>query len=637
MIDRPFATLPQRWLGVNFWSRAGGPLMWRVFDRDVVREELAVLAAHGLSVTRSFCYWPDFMPTPDAVDDDVFGRFEEFLDLHTEAGMRTIPTFLVGHMSGENWDPSWRGDRDLYRDVWLVERQAWFIEQVVRRFAGHQAVAGWLVSNEMPIYGGVAPQQAVSAWAGLMVHAVRAGGGSQPVSIGDGAWGVEVTGEDNGYSVRQLAAMTDFVGPHVYRMESDAVRQFLKAGFVCELAAVGGRPVVLEEFGVSSAFASDDNAAHYYRQTLHRSLLGGATGWLAWNNTDFDLVTQDPYRHHPFELHFGLTAADGSPKPALAELRAFAAVLDQVDVERCERWPAATALVVAEHVESPHVPAEDRTFAVAALEQAHVAAREADLPLAFVRERDGLTSGARLYLVPSAKQLTAPGWLRLRELAAGGATVYVSYSAGSGPFQRGPWWTGPDDLFGVRHTLAYGLVEPVADDVVEIIFEQQLGSLGVGDTLRFRVGGNDNVRSYLPVEITDGQVIARDGHGRPALVRKAHGTGSTVLCTYPVEAFAAARGRVNPEDTWRLYDALAEQAGVERAVHIADPRITVDGLVRDDGRRFVWLVSLAGEPVAVRSAVPLFDPDTATSATELTVPPYGAVVRTIADHEGAPQ
>ena len=50
---------------------------------------------------------------------------------------------------------------------------------------------------------------------------MRAGGAKEPVSIGDGAWGVEVTGEDNGFSVRDLAAITDFVGPHVYRMEDD--------------------------------------------------------------------------------------------------------------------------------------------------------------------------------------------------------------------------------------------------------------------------------------------------------------------------------------------------------------------------------------------------------------------------------
>jgi endo-1,4-beta-mannosidase len=185
--DRPVA-----WLGANFWSRTGGPLMWRSYDPAVVRAELQVLAEHGLRQTRSFFYWPDFHPEPSTVDDEKVAHYRDFLDAHAELGMSSIPTFIVGHMSGENWDPAWRGgiERDLYADVWLVSRQAWFIEQMVRRLHDHPAVAGWLISNEMPIYGRrrgqpTAPQSDVTSWATLMVQAVRAGGGHQPVSLGD--------------------------------------------------------------------------------------------------------------------------------------------------------------------------------------------------------------------------------------------------------------------------------------------------------------------------------------------------------------------------------------------------------------------------------------------------------------------
>ena len=177
--------------------------------------------------------------------------------------MASIPTFIVGHMSGENWDPAWRGgiERDLYADVWLVSRQAWFIERITAALADHPAIAGWLISNEMPIYGrrrgqDTAPTRDVTSWATLMVQAVRAGGGTQPVSLGDGAWGIEVTGEDNGFSVRETGALVDFVGPHIYQMETDRIRQHLAAAFHCEMAAVAGKPVMLEEFGLSTDFVS---------------------------------------------------------------------------------------------------------------------------------------------------------------------------------------------------------------------------------------------------------------------------------------------------------------------------------------------------------------------------------------------
>ncbi|MGH3445892.1 MAG: hypothetical protein ACRDPB_11000, partial [Nocardioidaceae bacterium] len=80
------------WLGANFWSRTGGPLMWRSYDPAVVRAELRVLAGHGLTMTRSFFYWPDFMPEPDRIDEELTARFADFLDAHHEIGLTTVPT-----------------------------------------------------------------------------------------------------------------------------------------------------------------------------------------------------------------------------------------------------------------------------------------------------------------------------------------------------------------------------------------------------------------------------------------------------------------------------------------------------------------------------------------------------------------
>jgi endo-1,4-beta-mannosidase len=604
---------PVSWLGANFWSRTGGPLMWRSYDPAVVREELAVLARHGVTVTRSFFYWPDFHPEPDVVDEAKVAHFRDFLDAHAEQGMTSIPTFIVGHMSGENWDPPWRGgrERDLYSDVWLVSRQAWFVEQMVRRLHDHPAVTGWLISNEMPIYGRhreevQAPTRDVTSWATLMVQAVRAGGGHQPVSLGDGAWGIEVTGEDNGFSVRETGALVDFVGPHVYRTDSDPIRQHLNAAFLCELSAVAGKPVVLEEFGLSSDTVSAANQAHYYRQTLHNSLLGGATGWIAWNNTDYDhLYEQRPYAHHPFEMHFGITTNTGEPKPALRELAAFAQVLADVDIARTSRTDVEAAFVVTAYLERgyPFATAAERTLVFDTLRQGYVAAREGHLPVGFTREADGIVPDAKLYLLPSTKQVLAPTWHQLRGLAAGGAVVYLSYCAGDQPFHRYPWYPKLDEVFGVEHQLAYGLNDPIDDDVVELTFTDDFGSIPAGAVLRFPVAGNEHGRSFLPVEARGAKIVAIDGQGRPALLRHAVGAGETILCTYPLEYLAAAGRRVNPEPTHRLYDALATVAGIERPVTLDDPRVFVDMLSHPDGRRFVWFVSQHSADVAVTPTV----------------------------------
>ena len=248
---------------------------------------------------------------------------------------------------------------------------------------------------------------------------------------------------------------------------------------------------------------------------LHTSLLAGASGWIAWNNTDYDhLADQDPYRHHPFEMHFGLTDAAGVPKPHLAEVRAFAELLEAVDFPACARPPAEAALVVPSYLERayPFTEPEDRTFVLDSLRQAYVAAWEADVAVRPMREHDGLAPGARLYLVPSTKQLTAPGWRALERFAGDGAVVYVSYCAGGHGVQRGPWYAGLDRMFGVEHQLTHGLVDPIEDEEVVVTFVRDFGSIPEGSRLEFRRRGQP-ARARVPARPAGRR---RGRRGRPA-------------------------------------------------------------------------------------------------------------------------
>jgi endo-1,4-beta-mannosidase len=608
--------------------------MWVRYDPDVVREELAVLAEHGCNVTRSFCYWPDFVPEPGQLDEAVADRFGDFLDAHAELGLGTIPTFIVGHMSGQNWDPAWRDGRDLYRDVWLVSQQAWFAEQIARRFARHQAVVGWLISNEMPLYGAAASAEDITSWARILVQAVRAGGGTQPVSLGDGAWGVEVSGNDNGYSLRALAPLVDFFGPHVYPMSDDVVRQSMAAAFACELSSSFGRPVVLEEFGLTSDFTSDENGAHYYRQVLHTSLIAGATGWIAWNNCDYDdLRTADPYRHHPFEMHFGLTDRLGKPKPQLAEIARFSRLVAELGETGWEPIAGDVGIVVPEHFERtvPFSSPADRADMHDNMLQSYIAAREADLPVALVRERDGVGDDARLLLLPSTKLLTAPTVDRLLELADRGATVYLSYFAGSTPKQRGSWIPSLGETFGVRPQSWYGLVEPIEGEEITFAFTEDFGDIAAGEQITFSVAGNESARSFLPVETADATVLAVDGRGRPALLSRRVGAGAVVLCTYPVEHMAARTARVNPESTWRLYAALAAAAGVQRPLAASDPRVII-GRLRTGSGEVAVVVNTSAQQVEASLVTPgsvsygRREPAPGEAVKQLVLPPFEAEI-----------
>jgi hypothetical protein len=182
--------------------------------------------------------------------------------------------------------------------------------------------------------------------------------------------------------------------------------------------------------------------------------------------------------------------------------------------------------------------------------------------------------------------------------------VYVSYSPGDTDWHRGPSYGRLNEMFGVGHQLEVGLANPIEDDVVTLTLTQDFGGLASGMTLAFRVSGNEHSRAFLPVAPAEAEVLATDSRGRPALLIRRTGSGSLILCTYPLEHMAAVTPQVNPDDTVTLYNALAVHAGVRRAITVDDPRVACDTLVRDDGARFAVLVSHADETLTVKPALP---------------------------------
>ncbi len=212
-------------------------------------------------------------------------------------------------------------------------------------------------------------------------------------------------------------------------------------------------------------------------------------------------------------------------------------------------------------------------------------------------------------------------------LAADGATVFASYFAGSQPGQRGPWMPWLEQAFGVRHHLRYGLADPIEDAEVTFEMVADLGELVTGATLSFPVAGNANARAYLPAEPDGAQVLAVDGHGRPALLRHQTGKGAMVLCTYPIEHMASERPRANPEATWRLYSALATSAGVSRPLRAADPRVSVGRLRAGERDAFVAL-NLSPDDVTVdlfSDGRSILSADGATIG-RLALAPYGVAL-----------
>jgi len=573
-------------LGVNYWSRGAGPRMWERFDEARVQAELSQMRAVGIDLCRTFAFVPSFMPQPPRVEPELLAGFRKLAELAHAAGVGLLPSALVGHMSGENYDFPGAGGRSLWSDPDLVAWQRALVGELGRALGDCPAVEGFVLSNEMPLWAGPGGADEIARWCAELVEAVRAHG-AKPVGTGDGVMA--------GFPTRRIAPLVDWVAPHVYYGDVDPLRQAF--GVDLQLARVRalGRPTLLEEFGCSSTQAGEREQAAFWRESIATALASGARGALGWCWSDFDPETlglETPYSHHGFELGFGVTRADGSEKPVCDELRAFRRLVDGLPA--LEPAPVKVAIVEPRYL-TEDVPFswEDREAMRRTLLQAFVLASQAGLAPIVVGEDDDL-SPYELLLVPSTQKLTTPTWLSLRGRARAGATVYWSYFSGDHTFHQGAWCPIFESLTGLRHRLRYGCFDLPAERLA------LRGPLALSVPTGVQHAAAPQSLARLPVELDGARALAVDAEGRPALTSHAVGAGRVVFCAYPVERYLANLADGSAREWYRLYRLLADEAGVESRFTTRHP--DVQARVLTDGQSDIVVVQHRGWTEAVDDA-----------------------------------
>jgi endo-1,4-beta-mannosidase len=567
---------PERFLlGANYWSRAGGPRMWASFDEAVAADELRALRAIGLDVLRIFAFVPTMMPSPPAVEEAPIAAMRRFAALAEAVGLALLPTPLVGHMSGENFGFAAERGRSLYSDAELRAWQTALVRAVVAALRDSPAVAGWILTNEMPLWGGrggdawLGGSPGGSAgdvvdWARAMLAVVREADAARPVSIGDGMMA--------GWPTRALAGDLDWIGPHVYYADVDPLRHAFNTDFVLARARALGGPVVLEEFGGSSTQAGEAEHAAYLRESVLTALASGASGAVVWCASDFDRETvgrQVPYEHHAFELGFGLFRADGTEKPAGDEFRALRALVDRIDWPTLQRPRARVAILASDWVEREFPFSwEDKGGLRRALLQSYVLAAQAGLEVDVIGE-DAALDGYALVLVPSTQKLRVPTWLALEAAARAGATVYWSYFSGENEFHQGAWCANFTQLTGLRHRLRYGCFDLPGERLT--LKGQAVLSVPTGQATH----PAPQSLARLPIEPAAPGIVslAVDGDGHLALAEHRLGAGRVLFCAYPIERYLMARPDGSARDAHRIYRLLAEEAGLEPEYETRHPDV----------------------------------------------------------------
>ncbi|HEX4804553.1 MAG TPA: glycosyltransferase [Conexibacter sp.] len=267
----------------------------QVPPRHVVAADFAAMAASGVNTVRVYTVPPTWL-----------------LDLAAEHRLRVLV--------GIPWEQHVAFLADAGRQRAIVRG----VRRAVRACAGHPAVLGYVVGNEIP--------PGIVRWHGrqrverFIERLCRAAKAEDPHAL--------VTYASYPSTEFLHLPFLDFVCFNVFLEDADALRRYLARLH----ALAGDRPLVIGELGLDSRRNGRDAQAASLAGQLRTAYAAGCAGACVFSWTD------EWHRggHDVEDWDFGVVDRARAPKPALAALRdAFAHVPFAPDL----RWPAASVVV----------------------------------------------------------------------------------------------------------------------------------------------------------------------------------------------------------------------------------------------------------------------------------------------------
>lgn len=343
-------------LGVNYWPAEQAMHWLAAYDPGATRRDFARARAAGFDCLRVFVRWSDVQPAEATIDTAVLARLVDAADAASEVGTELIVTLFVGHMSGVNWAPGWaaggpdgdprfrvvvpgrrttpaRGLRNWYSDPGIGAAQEQLAVSVASALSGHPAVWMWDLGNENSNCTIPPDAGAATAWLERMSGAIRASDPGRLITVG---LHMEDLEDDRRIGPAEVAQYCDVVSMHgypAYTAWADGPVDDRLLPFLALLTSwlAGGVAVLFEEFGLPTGppggagpgrLVGEDAAAAYTGRSLDGLCLAGCLGALLWCFADYvpALHGHPPFDEAHHERSFGLWRADGSPKPAVAEI-----------------------------------------------------------------------------------------------------------------------------------------------------------------------------------------------------------------------------------------------------------------------------------------------------------------------------
>ncbi len=432
--------------GCNYWASNAGTEMWREFDPDVIRDDLARLKKHNVKYMRVFPNWRDFQPvepyycTGDVfreyrmtdgslptnkyyLDETMLERFKIFCDICEEFEIKLIVGLITGFMSSRLFVPPALYGKNLITDPIALYFEQLLVTGIVERFKDHNGIFAWDHGNECGCLSNPGTHFAAASWARTIANTVYSIDRTRPFITGlhsltpDGIWRFD-----------EQADVCDIMVTHPYifwtRHGNYDANTYIKStllptAYTKYYSDLTHKPCFIEEFGsIGPSCCSEETAAKILRVTYFSGLANGNFGLLWWCANEQSALTTPPYTWTMVECELGMSYLDKTPKPILKEMKRLA----ELDFN-FELPPADIDAVCL-------VTQGQDAWGVAFM--SYVLAKQVGLNISFADASKEIPE-AKVYMLPSISKndvMPKEMYLKLQQKVKDGAKLYISQDDG---------------------------------------------------------------------------------------------------------------------------------------------------------------------------------------------------------------
>lgn len=553
--------------GANYIPPNGWFLIMENWKPEAVEQDMAAMHKLGVTNIRFPLLWPLFQPNVDEISKEKLDRINQMILIAHRNGIAVQVGPITGQVSGAIFLPKW-ADGDVFTDPRIIQGEQRLVREIARGVKDNPGLQGYDFGNEVDCLAAQmklhpTPEQA-GAWMGTIYQAFRAGDESHPVT--DGL--CNLLGD---FHLKEDAAASDYVSVHSYAYFDGSTkldpwigqRSTYDTNLLIAYAATAGKPVLLQENGVSEEWEPKEDIPKSLRLTLMSAWAQGATGYFWWGSHDIDPNYRLPTQYvtlkysmptygdipagifAPDEYNTGLLDIHNRPKPAGLEYQRWIPVIRKLGLGWKNDLPVAY-LLYPEKAKELSSMVELTAFTLA--KQAHMEVR-------MLEESKPIPSDAAAVIIPGFG-LSHGGEATVKEYLENGGVVYQSWACDF-----------CEDL-AVKDTGA----TLTAPTLIAVRFGSMISRDSAGmfpESAHIRVNAHVKLMDVSPVSGRRAKVLlelAAAGAGkaaRPVLVRTSAGKGTYYyLAVNLEEALAKTYNPWDRDDSNLIYSVLRPETPV---------------------------------------------------------------------------